>query len=101
MSEIVRTEGILGGDPRIEGHRIGVHHVVESVLEGKYTVDEVAYTIYPQLSVEDVHASLAYYYAHREEIEERRERARREVRESKKRAITGPDDLPADATQRE
>ena len=30
--EIVRTEGCLGGNPRIEGTRVGVLHVYELVV---------------------------------------------------------------------
>lgn len=88
--EIVRTEGILGGDPRIEGTRIGVHHVVPLVLEDKYTVEEVAATIYPDLTEKDVLAALAYYVEHTDEIEAIREYNR----EAGENEITSPDDLP-------
>lgn len=88
--DIVRTEGVLGGDPRIDGTRIGVHHVVPYVLEDKYTVSEVAHLIYPELSEEDVLVALAYYFEHREEIEEIREWTH-QVGENE---ITDPEDLP-------
>ena len=69
MSDIVKTPGVLGGKPRIEGHRIGVHHVVELVIYGDHAVEDVAATVYPHLSPTEVHAALAYYYRHRQEIE--------------------------------
>lgn len=33
MSEIVSTDDVLGGAPRIEGRRIGVHHIAKRVIE--------------------------------------------------------------------
>ena len=41
---IVRTNGVLGGDPRI-----GVHHVVPLVFEARYTVEHVVTVTYPNL----------------------------------------------------
>jgi uncharacterized protein (DUF433 family) len=95
---IVRTESILGGDPRIEGTRIGVHHVVYPILEGEYSIEHVVTVTYPDLSEGDVLSALAHYIEHREEIEEMRKR-RLEIIEKHCRdpdAITGPDDLPAE-----
>ena len=37
-SAIVRTPDVLGGKPRIEGTRIGVHMIAESIREGTHTV---------------------------------------------------------------
>lgn len=90
--EIVRTEGVLGGDPRIDGTRIGVHHIVPYVLGDKYTVKEVAYMIYTDLSEGDVLAALAYYFEHRDEIETIRER----TRQIGANEIATPDDLPSE-----
>jgi uncharacterized protein (DUF433 family) len=91
---IVKTEDVLGGDPRISGHRIGVYDVVELVLEGRYSVQDVIRAVYPRLSEREVHAALAYYYDHSEEIRE----IEQEVTELMKRpeAIVGPDDVPTD-----
>jgi uncharacterized protein (DUF433 family) len=91
---IVRTEGVLGGKPRIDGTRIGVHHVVPYVLEDKYTVSEVAYLIYDHLSEGDVLAALAYYFEHREEIEAIRQREREVIEEHRSEALLGPEDVP-------
>jgi|AntDeeMinimDraft_5_1070356.scaffolds.fasta_scaffold15369_3 uncharacterized protein (DUF433 family) len=89
---IVRTESVLGGDPRIDGTRIGVHHVVFPILDGEYTIDQLVSVTYPDLSEGDVLSALHYYAEHRAEVDA--------VREDNDRipegAITGPDDLPAD-----
>jgi uncharacterized protein (DUF433 family) len=87
---IVRTDSVLGGKPRIEGTRIGVHHVAPLILEKGNTVEHVVTVTYPDLSEGDVLSALAYYIEHREDVEAiRRENDR--VRENE---ITGPDDLP-------
>lgn len=89
---IVRTENILGGDPRIDGTRIGVHHVVVPLLEGEHTIDQMVRVTYPDLSEGDVLSALHYYVEHREEVDAVRQRNDR-IPEG---AITGPDDLPPD-----
>jgi len=62
------TPGVCGGKPRIAGHRIKVQHVAiwheRMGMSPEMIVDE-----YPQLGLADVHAALAYYYDHREQID--------------------------------
>lgn len=87
---IVRTEGVLGGDPRIDGTRIGVHHVVPLILDGENTVEHVVTVTYPELSEGDVLSALAYYAENRAEVEAIRQANQRVY----KNEITGPDDLP-------
>jgi uncharacterized protein (DUF433 family) len=89
--EIVRTEDTLGGKPRLNGTRIGVHHVVPYVLEDKYTVSEVAHLIYDHLSEGDVMAALRYYLNHTEEIEDVREHEREVIEEHRSEALLGPE----------
>jgi uncharacterized protein (DUF433 family) len=89
--EIVRTEDTLGGKPRLDGTRIGVHHVVPYVLEDKYTVSEVAHLIYDHLSEGDVMAALRYYLNHTEEIEDVREHEREVIEEHRSEALLGPE----------
>lgn len=57
MPRIVKTEDVLGGDPRIEGRRIGVYHVYQQYVEGSETPGEIAAKY--DVSVADVHAALA------------------------------------------
>ena len=62
------TPNVCGGRPRIAGHRIRVQDVVLWAEQGQ-SPDEIV-SSFPQLSLADVHAALAYYYDHREEIEQ-------------------------------
>jgi uncharacterized protein (DUF433 family) len=66
MPEIMKTDDVLGGDPRIEGYRIGVYHVYQRYVEGDETPEEIA-TSYG-ISVADVHAALAYAFSHPKEM---------------------------------
>ena len=80
MREIVRTEGILGGDPRLDGTRIGIIHIKERLDAG----DDVAQiaTDY-DIDLADVYHALAYYYdnpAEMDEIEARREAFVKDIR---------------------
>ena len=59
--------GIRGGRPRIAGRRISVDDVVIMHLHLGQSVQEIAARY--QLSFSDVHAALAYYYDHKQEID--------------------------------
>lgn len=62
------TPGIAGGKPRIAGHRITVHDVaIWHEAMGK-SADEIAAEY--DLSLADVYAALAYYFDHRDEIDQ-------------------------------
>ena len=73
MREIVRTDDVLGGDPRLEGTRIGVVYVKERIDAG----DEAAQIAADyDIGLADVFAALAYYYDNpdvMDEVERRRE----------------------------
>lgn len=60
MPRIVSTSDVLGGDPRIEGHRIGVYHVYERYVGGDETPEAIASSY--EISVAEVHAALAYAF---------------------------------------
>jgi uncharacterized protein (DUF433 family) len=62
------TPGVAGGKPRIAGHRVTVQNVVIWHERMGMSADEIA-TEY-DLSLADVYAALAYYYDHRQEIDE-------------------------------
>ena len=72
-SAIVRTPDVLGGKPRIDGTRIGVHMIGESIREGSHTVGTIL-AGYPDLSREQVEQALDYYDEHPEGMAEIRER---------------------------
>ena len=61
------TPGTCGGKPRIAGHRIKVQDIAIWYEDQGMTPDEIIYH-YPSISLADVHAALAYYYDHLEEI---------------------------------
>jgi len=64
---IVATPGTLGGKARVAGRRISVEDIaIWHVRLGK-TVDEICAEF--DLSLAEVHAALAYYYDHQNEIE--------------------------------
>ena len=68
-SAIVRTPDVLGGKPCIEGTRIGVHMIGESIREGTHTVGTTV-AGFPDLSREQVEQALGYYDEHPEEMAE-------------------------------
>lgn len=69
-SHIVRTAGVVSGEPRIEGHRIRVRDIVAARDLGGLTPEEIAASVYPELTLAQVYSALAYYEDHRAEIEQ-------------------------------
>lgn len=61
------TPGVCGGRARVAGHRIRVQDIVLWTEQGQSPDQIVA--DFPQLSLADVYAVLAYYHDHREEID--------------------------------
>jgi len=91
MSEIVSTADTLGGAPRIEGRRIGVHHIAARVVDGGEAPMAVAAEY--DLDIADVHRALTYYYDNPEEM--RRVQAERQSVHDEVTVVHGPDDLDA------
>jgi uncharacterized protein (DUF433 family) len=60
VPQIVETEGVLGGDPRIEGTRVGVAHVYRRYVDADDSPETIAASY--DLSVAAVHAALAYAF---------------------------------------
>jgi uncharacterized protein (DUF433 family) len=90
MADIVSTEGVLGGEPRIEGRRVGVLHVASRVLDDGETPAEVAADY--DLELADVYRALAYYYDHPDEMREWRQR-KRDAAERARERQPDPDDI--------
>src|SRR3972149_2456027 len=67
-THIETTPGTCGGKPRVAGHRIRVQDIVLWTEQGK-SADEIV-TDFPQLSLADVYAALAYYHDHRAQIDQ-------------------------------
>jgi uncharacterized protein (DUF433 family) len=64
---ITQTPGICGGKPRVAGHRITVQHLAIDHERLGMSPDEIC-DAYPGLTLGEVHAALAYYFDHLEEI---------------------------------
>jgi uncharacterized protein (DUF433 family) len=62
------TPGICAGKPRIAGHRIKVQHVVIWHERMGMSPEEIVEE-HPGVTLADVHAALAYYHDHREQIQ--------------------------------
>ncbi len=67
-NHIEDTSGICSGRPRIVGTRLRVSQVLLLTEQGN-SADEIV-AAYPQLSLADVYAALAFYYDNREEIDQ-------------------------------
>jgi uncharacterized protein (DUF433 family) len=67
LEHIQITPGVCSGKPRIAGHRIRVQDIVIWYEHLNMSPDEIVYH-YPSITLADVHAALAYYYDHLDEI---------------------------------
>lgn len=66
---ITKKPDVCGGRACIAGHRIRVMDIVIRHEDLGMSADEIV-SDYPQLSLSDVHAALAYYFDNVEEIRE-------------------------------
>lgn len=80
MNGIVETEGVMGGQPRIEGRRISVLQIYEWVYEEGMSPEAVSSEF--DVALADVHLALSYYYDHIDEMEGWRRRRKARIRES-------------------
>ena len=62
------TPNVLGGKPRIAGHRISVQDVAIWHEQMGQSVEQIASDYH--LSIADVYAALAYYHDHQSEIDQ-------------------------------
>ena len=67
-ANVVRHPGILGGEPVVRGTRISVRSVVLAARE--YGAPEGVVEAYPQLTPVEVSDALAFYEAHKAEIDQ-------------------------------
>jgi uncharacterized protein (DUF433 family) len=81
MAEIVSDKGVMGGQPRVEGHRISVLQVVEWIQQEGMDPETVATEF--DLAMADIYRALTYYYDHIEEMSDWREHRETRIRESK------------------
>ena len=64
---IERTPGIAGGKPRIAGHRITVQDIAIWHQRMGKSVEEICSEY--GIGLSDVHAALAFYFDHQDEID--------------------------------
>jgi uncharacterized protein (DUF433 family) len=67
---VVFTPSLFQGEAHIEGLRIRVRDIALARDQGGHTPEEIAATVYPDLSLAQVYSALAYYEDHRAEIEQ-------------------------------
>ena len=65
---IVCTPGILGGEPRIDGHRISERHIVAARDVYGLAPESIVQEFYPGLTLAEVYAALAYFEDHRDQL---------------------------------
>ena len=80
---ITKTLGVCGGRACIAGHRVRVLDVVEWHEHQGMTPDQIVSEV-PSLTLADVHAALAYYFDHMEEIREEMRAERALVEEARR-----------------
>jgi uncharacterized protein (DUF433 family) len=83
---IVSTPDVLGGKPRITGHRISIENIVIWHNELGFNVEKIAEDY--NLSLADVYAALAYYYDHKEEVDKSIAEGEKFVEEMKKQTLS-------------
>ena len=84
------SDDALGGEPRIEGHRLGVLQIHQAVEAGDTTPSEFAARY--DVDVAAVYRALAYYHENPNEMETVRQQRRRRIDAAKPRGLS-PDDV--------
>ncbi|MBL8162780.1 MAG: DUF433 domain-containing protein [Anaerolineae bacterium] len=85
IDTIVSDPKIRGGRPIIAGTTLRVQDVAAHHIYRKYTPDELAEQL--QISLAQVHAALAYFYDHQDEITAQIEADDRSIREAKEQGV--------------
>jgi uncharacterized protein (DUF433 family) len=81
---ITKTPGVCGGKARVAGHRVRVLDIVVWHEHQGMTPDEIISHV-PSITLADVHASLAYYFDHIEEIQQEMRDERAFAEESRRK----------------
>jgi uncharacterized protein (DUF433 family) len=68
VNHIDTTPDVMGGSPRIAGHRVRVIDIVIWHEKRGYSVDQIV-DLFPGLTLADVYAALAYYFDNRPALE--------------------------------
>ncbi len=70
---VVKSADTLGGEPRVDGTRIGVLQILR-LYEAGQPADEIANTWLPPLTLAQVHDAISYGYDHPDEMAYHEER---------------------------
>lgn len=81
-AEIVASEGVLGGKPRLKGHRISVLDITEPLDTG-HSITETAEQL--GISEDKVRAASRYYRQHRADMVEYEEQRHETFRQHRER----------------
>lgn len=66
---VVSNPDLFQGEPYVQGLRIRVRDIVLARDQGGFIPEEIAATVYPDLSLAQVYSALAYYEDHRTKID--------------------------------
>ena len=66
---IICTPAVVGGEPRIEGHRIRVRDIAAARDQLNLTPERIVTEAFPSLTLAEVYSALAYFEEHRDEME--------------------------------
>lgn len=81
---ITKTPGVCGGRSCVAGHRVRVLDIVVWHEHQGMTPDEIVSQV-PSLTLAHIHAALAYYFDHMEEIREEMRAERAQAEESRRK----------------
>lgn len=85
INMIVSNPMVRNGRPIIAGTTLLVQDVAAHHIYRKYTPEELAYQL--QISLAQVHAALAYYYMHQDDMDRQIEEDNRLIREAKEKGF--------------
>ncbi|MDI6793025.1 MAG: DUF433 domain-containing protein [bacterium] len=92
MAPIINMEGYFDfldkDDIRIQGTRVGIETVLEDYLNAS-SPEEIAIR-YPTLTIEQVYATITYYFHNQREIDQYLERWRKYATESWQKQVQNP-----------
>jgi uncharacterized protein (DUF433 family) len=89
MDGIVKTDDVMGGEPRLDGRRVSVRQIAEMAIDGGTPPAEVADQL--GISRSEVHLALAYHYANPEEMAAVREAHAERMQTVREQALSPPE----------
>lgn len=85
IETIVSNPSVRSGRPIIAGTTLRVQDVAAHHIYRHYTPDELSYQL--GITLAQVHAALAYYYEHKDEIDSQLQEEARLIREAKEAGV--------------